>query len=124
MLDFHEKRKFKRLLYSKVTIIILGLLVIWLSYNVFGMYKKERDTRLRRIEQREVLDELEGREESLREEIERLSTERGIEEEVRSKFEVGKEGEEVIIIVDNPDDKNSEGLEKEKTFWQKVFGWF
>lgn len=88
------------------------------------MYKKERDTRLRRIEQREVLDELEGREESLREEIERLSTERGIEEEVRSKFEVGKEGEEVVIIVDNPDDEDVNKKEIEKTFLQKIFSWF
>ena len=104
MLDFHEKRRFKRLLYSKVTLVILGFIVIWLAFAVWSMYKKERDTRLRRIEQKEVLNELEGREESLREEIERLSTERGIEQEVRSKFEVGKDGEEMIIIVDNPED--------------------
>lgn len=124
MLDFHEKRKIKRLIYSKPTLIIFGLLVIWLSFNVFSMYKKERDTRLKRIEQREVLDELEGREESLREEIERLSTERGIEEEVRSKFEVGREGEKVFIIVDNPEDENSNNKEIKKTFWQKIFSWF
>ena len=79
-MDFHEKRKFKRLLYSKITLIILGLIVIWLSFVVWSMYEKERDTRLKRIEQREILNELEGRESSLREEIERMSTERGIEE--------------------------------------------
>jgi cell division protein FtsB len=123
-MDFHEKRKIKRLLYSKPTLIILGLLVIWLSFNVFGMYKKERDTRLRRIEQKGVLNELEGREESLRTEIERLSTDRGIEEEVRSKFEVGREGEQVIIIIDNPEEESIGQIEQEKTFWQKIFGWF
>jgi len=123
-MDFHEKRKFKKLLYSRPTLIILGLLVIWLSFNVFSMYKKERDTRLRRIEQREILDELENREASLREEIERLNTERGIEEEVRSKFEVGREGEEVIIIVDSPDEVDTVKNSKEKSFWQKVFSWF
>ena len=99
-------------------------MVIWLSFNVFSMYKKERDTRLRRIEQRGVLNELEGREESLREEIERLSTQRGIEEEVRSKFEVGREGEEVIIIVDNPEAENVGEKYTKKTFWQRIFNWF
>lgn len=123
-MDFHEKRKFKRLLYSKITLIILGLIVIWLSFVVWSMYEKERDTRLKRIEQREILNELEGRESSLREEIERLSTERGIEEEVRSKFEVGKDGEEIIIIVDNPEGANAEKKETEKTFWQKMYNWF
>ena len=124
MLDFHEKRRFKRLLYSKVTLVILGFIVIWLAFAVWSMYKKERDTRLRRIEQKEVLNELEGREESLREEIERLSTERGIEQEVRSKFEGGKDGEEMIIIVDNPEDEGFSNKEIKKTFWQKVFSWF
>ena len=124
MLDFHEKRRFKRLLYSKVTLVILGFIVIWLAFAVWSMYKKERDTRLRRIEQKEVLNELEGREESLREEIERLSTERGIEQEVRSNFEVGKDGEEMIIIVDNPEDEGFSNKEIKKTFWQKVFSWF
>lgn len=124
MLDFYEKRKIKRLLYSKPTIIILGFIVIWLSFAVWSMYKKEHDTRLKRIEQREVLNELEDREGSLREEIERLSTERGVEEEVRSKFEVGKDGEEIIIIVDNPEAENIIQNNNKKTFWQKVFGWF
>ena len=123
-MDFHEKRKIKKLLYSKPTLIILGFLVIWLSFNVFNMYKKERDTRLRRIEQREVLDELKGREKSLADEIERLSTERGIEEEVRSKFEVGREGEQVIIIVDNPEEENTDKKDMKKTFWQKIKSWF
>ena len=123
-MDFHEKRKLKKLIYSKPTLIILGLLVIWFSFAVFSMYKKERDTRLKRIEQKGILDELKTREASLSEEIERLSTERGIEEEVRSKFEVGREGEEVIIIVDNPENDGVSEIEKKKTFWQKVFGWF
>ena len=117
-MDFHEKRKLKKLIYSKPTLIILGLLVIWFSFAVFSMYKKERDTRLKRIEQKGILDELKTREASLSEEIERLSTERGIEEEVRSKFEVGREGEEVIIIVDNPENDGVSEIEKKKTFWQ------
>ena len=123
-MDFYEKRKFKKILYSKVTLIILGLIVIWLLFVVWSMYQKEKDTRLRRIEQREILDELESRETSLRTEIERLSTERGIEEEIRSKFEVGKEGEEIVVIVDNPEKENADQKEQKKTFWQKVFGWF
>jgi cell division protein FtsB len=123
-MDFHEKRRIKRILYSKPTLIILTLLVIWLFFAVWSIYKKERDTRLRRIEQREVLNELQGREKSLKEEIERLSTERGIEEEVRSKFEVGKEGEKVFIIVDNPEKENSPEDDSKDGLWQKIFNWF
>lgn len=123
-MDFYEKRKFKKLLYSKVTLIILGLIVVWLSFNVFSMYKKEKSTRLKRIEQKEILSELEAREASLSTEIERLSTESGIEEEVRSKFEVGKDGEKLVVIVDKPEDKNENNGDTKKSFLQRVFSWF
>jgi len=88
------------------------------------MYQKEKDTRLRRIEQKEILDELKGRETALQEEIDRLSTQKGIEAEIRGKFEVGKEGEEMIIIVDNPEEEDQKNTGLEKTFWQKIFDWF
>ncbi|MFQ5661841.1 MAG: septum formation initiator family protein [Candidatus Paceibacteria bacterium] len=124
MFDFHEKRRFRRFLYSKVTLIILGLIVIWLLFVVFDMYKKERDTGIKSAEQKEILNELEEREAALQEEIDRLSTQKGIEAEIRSKFEVGKEGEEVIIIVDNPEEEDKKNTGLKKSFWQKIFDWF
>lgn len=124
MFDFHEKRKFRRFLYSKVMLIILAIIVVWLFFAVFDMYKKERDTGLKSAEQREILNELEERETALQDEINRLSTEKGIEEEIRSKFEVGREGEEMIIIVDNPEEKNEKNTELKKGFLQKIFDWF
>lgn len=123
-MDFYEKRKLKKILYSKPILAILVIIVIWFSFAVRSMYKKESDTRLKRIEQKEILEELKTREWSLSEEIERLSTEYGIEQEVRSKFEVGKEGEEMIIVVDNFEEKDLNIKDIKKIFWQKVFDWF
>lgn len=123
-MDFYEKRKLKKILYSKPILAILVIIVIWFSFAVWSMYKKESDTRLKRIEQKEILEELKTREWSLSEEIERLSTEYGIEQEVRSKFEVGKEGEEMIIVVDNFEEKDLNIKDIKKIFWQKVFDWF
>ena len=119
-MDFHEKRKFKRLLYSKLSLIILALIVIKLSFSVFDMYKKERDTRLKRIEQKNILYEFKKREKDLSDEIKRLSSEKGIEEEIRSKFEVGKKGESVVLIIDNPEEENIKNNVAEKSFWQRL----
>ncbi|OGD66710.1 hypothetical protein A2Z61_00510 [Candidatus Campbellbacteria bacterium RIFCSPLOWO2_02_35_12] len=119
-MDFHEKRKFKRLLYSKLSLIILALIVIKLSFSVFDMYKKERDTRLKRIEQKNILYEFKKREKDLSDEIKRLSSEKGIEEEIRSKFEVGKKGESVVLIIDNPEEENIKNNIAEKSFWQRL----
>lgn len=124
MFDFHEKRKFKRLLYSKATLMILGLVIVWLSFVVWSMYKKERDTGIKRMVQREILNEMRERETTLQNEIDRLNTEKGIEEEIRSKFEVGKEGEKVIIVVNNPKEKSALKAGLKKSFWQKLFDWF
>jgi len=119
-MDFHEKRKFKRLLYSKLSLIILALIVIKLSFSAFDMYKKERDTRLKRIEQKNILYEFKKREKDLSDEIKRLSSEKGIEEEIRSKFEVGKKGESVVLIIDNPEEENIKNNIAEKSFWQRL----
>jgi len=119
-MDFYEKRKFKRLLYSKLSLIILALIVIKLSFSVFDMYKKERDTRLKRIEQKNILYEFKKREKDLSDEIKRLSSEKGIEEEIRSKFEVGKKGESVVLIIDNPEEENIKNNIAEKNFWQRL----
>ena len=119
-MDFHEKRKFKRLLYSKLSLIILALIVIKLSFSAFDMYKKERDTRLKRIEQKNILYEFKKWEKDLSDEIKRLSSEKGIEEEIRSKFEVGKKGESVVLIIDNPEEENIKNNIAEKSFWQRL----
>lgn len=105
MLDFYEKRKLRNILYSKAILSILGILILLLLYSVWGVYEKERETRVKKSQRVEILDELRGRETLLQNEVDRLSTERGIEEELRSKFEVAREGEEVIVIVDAPEDE-------------------
>jgi len=124
MLDFYEKRKLKQLLYSKVTLVVLLLVAVALIASVWGVYQKERETRIKRAGRAEELKELEGRAASLESEIDRLSTKRGIEEEIRGKFEVAKEGEEVIVIVDAPEDKSEQTQKKRESLWSKFLSWF
>jgi cell division protein FtsB len=124
-MDFHEKRKFKRLLYSKVTLVILAVILVLLVPGVWNMFQKERETRSNRKEQQLILEELKEREAQLRAEIERLSAARGVEEELRSKFEVGREGEEAIVIVEpSPEEAAAAARAAEKSFWQKFFSLF
>ena len=123
MFDFHEKRKLRRILYSKAALIVLGVLVVWFSYQVFIVYEKDKQARERRAESVALLQELEGRKNQLRSEVERLSTDRGIEEEIRDRFEVAREGEQVIVIVDAPEESKQKP-EKKKGFFERLFDWF
>lgn len=124
MFDFHEKRKLKQFLYSKVTLAVLTIVVLLLLNSVWNIFLKERETSvIRKKLEREFL-ELKEREVLLREEIERLSTPRGIEEEIRSKFEVAKEGEETMVIVDPGREDNADTDDSKKSFWSRLFNIF
>ncbi|NQV93445.1 septum formation initiator family protein [Candidatus Kaiserbacteria bacterium] len=102
MFDFYEKRKIRQWLYSWPFLILLIIMSIFLTHGVWGVYQQEVQTRVNKNQRVAHLEELEVRRNALQDEINRLNTERGIEEEIRQKFEVAKEGEGVIVIVEPP----------------------
>jgi cell division protein FtsB len=67
-----------------------------------------REMQLRATEKRaELSDELgrlEQRASALEEDIVRLEDPRGIEAELRRRYDVAKEGEEVVVLVENPEE--------------------
>ena len=84
------------------------------------MYAKAREAKVKRDLAGAELQRLEARQAELQATIARLSSERGIEEELRNRFFIAKEGEKVAIL-------NTEGREvgkspipsSEKSFWKK-----
>lgn len=124
MLEFREKRKLKQILYSKLTLVVLFIIVLYLASTVLSVYQKEKSTRVAKERQEREYEELSERESVLRIEIERLSSNRGIEEEIRSKFEVGREGERIIIITNPVDTTETENRNKTRGFLGKVLDIF
>lgn len=124
MLNFHEKRKWRNIVYSRPVLAVLGFLILLFSFSVFGAYQKERDTNENKEQREEILTDMEERESMLREEIDRLSTEKGIEEEIRSKFEVSRDGEGIIIIVEPRGGEEPVQKIEKKSFWESFFSIF
>lgn len=124
MFDVRERRKFKRILYSKGMLLVLSVVVIFLLGAVWDVYQQSREATGRRLESAAELEELVNRQTALRREIDYLSSDRGIEEEIRNKFEVAKEGEEVLIIVDPQQEETSTQEEVEGGFWKRFFNIF
>jgi len=100
MLGFYEKRKLKTLLYSRAILVLMLLLVGGMAYAAHGAYKKERETNERRMELAAQLAALEERAAELEHDIVTLEDPRGIEAELRRRYEVGFEGEEAIVFVE------------------------
>ncbi len=100
MFDFHEKRKIRSFLYSKVVVGVLFLATFLLSISVYDRYTVASDMKEKLEQKRSSLDELKERAAALESKVEYLENERGIEEELRNRFDVAREGEQVIILLD------------------------
>lgn len=118
MREFQQKQIFKEKLYSKTTVFILLVLALLLAKGVVNIYIKERESRKNKEEAELELINMQNRAEELKQASERLKTPVGIEQEIRSKFGVAKEGEKVILIVE---EEESAPVEKEEGFFGRFF---
>ena len=114
----------RNLVYSKISLFFLLVIIFLLAYTIWGVYQKERETQIKKTQRAQVLIEIEERERVLEEEIERLSTERGVEEEIRSKFDVARAGEQVLVIVDAKEEDVLLESEEEASAWQRFLIFF
>ena len=101
MLDFERKRKLRNIMYNKITLWVLGVVVIFALHSTWLVYQKKRESeRMKNISLAHVR-ELEARDADLKSKIERLLTPTGVEEEIRSKFSVAKENENMVVVVED-----------------------
>jgi cell division protein FtsB len=101
MFDFHQKRKMKTVFGSRVTqgiILVAALFVLMSAYNRF-LIAEEMAERREAVEME--IDGLKARRESLDAEVKYLSNERGMEAEMRRQFDIAREGEQVVIILED-----------------------
>jgi cell division protein FtsB len=117
MLEFDQKKKLKKFLYSPLMRLVLAVLVIFVArgaWNVYGKQSHSRESYERVVAEYEKLKE---RHTALVRDIEKLDTEQGKEEEIRKKFRLVKEGENIAIIVDESNKAPKEATTTEKGFW-------
>ncbi len=74
-------------------------MAVLLSFSVYDRYKAERTTASKSNEVAKELSLLQGRATALDAEVGRLKSDRGIEEEIRDRYQVSKKGERVVVIL-------------------------
>ncbi len=131
MFDFHEKRKIRRVLYSKPVLAVLVLLILWIGVSVYERFTIEREMAHKLESRKDELEALKLRAMTLESEVGHMQNDRGIEEELRSRFDVVKDGEQVVIILEDTEKKstgtttfNEPSSQSEKTFFETMKGWF
>ena len=101
-------------------VAILSLVIIWLLFLIFGIYRKEEVARHAAKETDSQLQILHERESVLRGNIDELNTDRGHEATLRETYGVARPGEEVIIVVPAKEATTTPKL----PWWKSALGWF
>ena len=100
LFDFHQKRKLRAVINSPFTQGFILLLVFWIGWSAYVRFEIAMEMRDRRILVEQQTATLEDRKEALQTQVEYLSSERGIEAEMRRQFDVALPGEQVVVIVE------------------------
>lgn len=91
-----------RLMWRRLVAVILLVLVVIAVRGVWGVYKKSQESHVLKIEAQAKLDDLKKREFELRTDISNLKSDRGVEAELRERYDLAAPGEGVVVIVDPP----------------------
>lgn len=120
MREFRERNKWKRILYSRWSLIALIILSFFMGNVVLNAYTRERLSAENSKRFEAQLQDIENRRVTLQADIAALQTPEGIEREIREKFNVVKGEEEIFVLV--VDDSLSEQSSATTTtsWWQRI----
>lgn len=120
MLEFESKRKFQKRLYSRITLVLLIIVLVFLGKSTYKIYKKHYLLKEDLENSLEIYEEYQTRKEQLESDLGRVDSEVGREEILRENYSLAKDGEEAIFII-NPEEQEIEIVE-EKSVWQNMKG--
>jgi len=125
MREFQERNTVKKRIYSKTAICILVIILILVAHGVYNVYEKEQESKAAvELTEKQQAD-TESRYNNIQQGNEELQSQAGVEAEIRSKFDVVKPGEGVIVVVDkNPTSIQENKQSVLKQFWDSVISIF
>lgn len=125
MIPFQERKKVRKIMYSKVSLLILFVILVIVGKGAWDVYKKAEIARSERNIALRYITQLETRNAEVQASLEHFKNGGGIEEEVRQKYTVARPGEEIVVVVDDDvkKGKNNEVVDK-KSLWQRITVFF
>lgn len=123
MATYEKKGTPRSFWYTPLGVLGVFVLMIILAQAAYGMYRKDREAVYAKNLSEEKYQELTIKKQELTKELAKLDTEEGIDQAVRDRFDVAREGEGVVVIVD---DSSEEKLDKENMLGStsKFIGFF
>lgn len=127
MREYQHKHMVRTLLYSRMTIVILFLLIVLLLRSIMELNDKRIEVAKLRDDSIQERSDLEAKVTDAKRRVEIIGTEEGFEEYVRTTYPVVKQGEGVIVIYDDnttpvsPVRNTMNVWERLGIWWKKTF---
>lgn len=122
MKEFQHKYIIRTLLYSKVTVVILFLIIVLLLRSIMELNDKRIEVAKLRNESELKRTELDQRVKNAEIKTETIHTKRGLEEYIRSTYPVVKEGEGVVVVYDS-NTNSVTPVRKDMNVWERIIVW-
>ncbi|MEI6057369.1 MAG: septum formation initiator family protein [bacterium] len=124
MLEFQQKRKLRKILYSPISLIALAVVAVVLVRGAWNVYEKESASRNYLDQARTELTKVTATQQDLAASVAALQTQQGVEADIRHKFRVVKPGEQIAVIVDNSASDSTPVATSTSGFWAWVTHFF
>lgn len=127
MREYQQKHMIRTLLYSRVTLVILFLLIVLLLRSIMELNSKRVEVSKLRDDSQKEREELQRKVDIAQKQTDEISTQRGFEAYVRTTYPVVKKGEGVIVIYDDnttpvsPVREHVTFLERISIWWKNFF---
>ena len=122
---YHQKKqtRLRSLLRTPVVLALLVFVALFLVWETWGLFSKERVAHETAASAQAEEQALEARKADLNQKISRLDTPQGVEAEIRERLGVVKDGEEEVMIVP-AGASNTQGVEGEGGLWYTLTHFF
>ena len=119
MKNFQEKRRLKQIMQSKPVLVLLGIMIFIFAWSVCGLVGKMQETIKNKKIAENKINDLQKEKTELLSNINQLKTDKGVEENIREKYGLAKEGEGMVVIVDDKNLPVIDTKNKSAGFFQK-----
>lgn len=120
MLELQKRNRWRRVAYSLPGVFVLLVLTFFSIRGAYDIFLKERISKKEAELLITKVEDLKARETFLTEKVEDLTTPSGVEEEIKSKFNVARAGEHVALIVEGEEPEATSTPQK-SSWWQRFW---
>ena len=120
MRELQQRQKLKSRLYSLPALLALLIFAIFVAKGTFTVVQKEQESSTDVQMLKQKISTLTSEQTAMKEDIASLNTQAGIDQEIKTKFNVSEPGEHVAILVD-PTNSTSTGATSSRPWYKQIW---